>query len=489
MDVNSYKRALTGLPLIYLYGLLLIFACTGCKKFLDVEPNVNANTNPHLVSDFEQMLNNANLASPNYLAADLMSDDIALPDNFLSNFTGLYYTKAYQWWPVLWDASESDPMYTNDYQMIFQCNLILDRLHLAPDGTTAQKNIIAAQARINRAYYYFQLSNLYGKAYDAATAAQDLAVPLVLKPDASLLPKRATVQQVYSLILEDLQQAINTADLPDFGADVIHPGRAAALALQARVHLFMGNYEQALASANAALNIKSTLLDYNNFSMVSGTDPSQGVLNKPVTLKDETSNPETLLARINLNRDFYNTASTSFMISTELLTLFGSNDLRLVYNFTRSNNTAAPTYFYYFDESFNVSIAFNYGIGVPEMLLTKAECLARQGDAATALAQVELIRKFRYAPADYVPLVNSGAEDALKQVLTERRKELFLHGGLRLFDLKRLNRDPRFAKDIERISDTDGHTIATLKPGAPAYLFPFAPQIIAANPSIIQNPR
>lgn len=490
MSIHTHTRTARYSNIIYIYCLVLLLTGAGCKKFLDVKPATNVDINPHLVTDFEQMLNNVDLASPNYLVADVMSDDVALPDDLLSTYSSNYFVKAYQWWPTPWDASEIDPMYNKAYQMILQCNVILSRLPSAPDGNAAQKNIISAQAKINRAYYYFQLANLYGKGYNAATATQDLAIPLILQPDAALLPARATVQQVYTQILQDLQDAVNTADLPNFGSDVIHPGRAAALALQARVYLFMANYEQALASANAALHIKSILLDYNNFSNINGYDPSDGVLNKPTLLKDETSNPETLLARIGVDYIF-NMVSTKLFISDELMALLGNTDLRFVYGFVKPSAGIPATY------PANATIvatarpgmAFNYSIGVPEMLLIKAECLARQGDAATAITQLELIRKSRYKPADYVPLVNTGADDALKQVLAERRRELFLHGGLRLFDLKRLNMDSRFSKDIVRISDTDGHTIVTLKPGSPAYLIPFSPQLIATNPSITQNPR
>jgi hypothetical protein len=162
MSIHSRKRTIEYSHLIYVFCLLLVFSSSSCKKFLDVKQSTNTNINPHSVADFEQMLNNTALASPNYLIADLMSDDIMLTDNLLSTYSNSFYIKAYQWWPTTWDAAENDPMYNNAYQMILQCNIILSRLPSAPDGTSAQKNIIRAQAKINRAYYYFQLANLYG---------------------------------------------------------------------------------------------------------------------------------------------------------------------------------------------------------------------------------------------------------------------------------------------------------------------------------------
>ncbi|MGZ3752923.1 MAG: RagB/SusD family nutrient uptake outer membrane protein, partial [Mucilaginibacter sp.] len=165
---------------MFVVFISLMMTGTGCKKFLDVKPGTNTSINPHFIADFEQMLNNAALASPDYLAADVMSDDMILSDKLLGTYSSSFYVKAYNWWPTPWDPSESDPMYNNAYQMILQCNVILSRINLAPDGTQAQKNIIRAEAEINRAYYYLQLANLYGSGYNTATANHDLAVPLVL---------------------------------------------------------------------------------------------------------------------------------------------------------------------------------------------------------------------------------------------------------------------------------------------------------------------
>ena len=70
-------------------------------------------------------------------------------------------------------------------------------------------------------------------------------------------------------------------------------------------------------------------------------------------------------------------------------------------------------------------------------------------------------------------------------IIKERRIELLYH-GLRWFDLKRLNNDPRFKKDLSR--SNLGKTYS-LPAGSPNYLLPIAPKIISINPAIIQNPR
>ncbi len=123
------------------------------------------------------------------------------------------------------------------------------------------------------------------------------------------------------------------------------------------------------------------------------------------------------------------------------------------------------------------------GPTVPEMLLIKAECLARSGDAAAATEVLNTLRIARFRAGDYEPL--SVVDDVLPTVLDERRRELF-GTGIRWFDLKRLNKEDRFAKTISR--EFRGATY-TLEPNANKYVFPIANIYISQNPEIEQNPR
>ncbi len=61
-----------------------------------------------------------------------------------------------------------------------------------------------------------------------------------------------------------------------------------------------------------------------------------------------------------------------------------------------------------------------------------------------------------------------------------------MYHGLRLFDLKRLNQDPRFRKDLQR--EHNGQ-IYRLPAGSPNYLVEIAPKIIQINPDIVPNVR
>lgn len=442
---------------------VLLFLSPGCKKFFDVRPSTTS-INPTTIRDFEEMLNSDSLALCNYLLADFMSDDVRLEDAHLSADAVSSYTRSYLWEQTIWKPGESDFMYNASYTRILQMNIVLERIGRST-GSEQQKSVIRAQAQINRAWYYLQLASFYGADYQAATAATDLAVPLVLLPDASEQPVRASVQQVYDQIIRDLTAAVATPDLPGMGQDVMHPGKAAGYALLARIYLNMAKYPDALNAAQSALTINSQLLKYNRDYVV------------PSSLLDLSKNPEILLARLCVDYDFYSIRHTAFRISPTLHTALDSNDVRLFSNFADGG-------LYINGANFN-AVVFDYSLGVPEVMLIKAECLARQEDAAGALALVNELRKNRLITYD--PLNSS--TDVLTTVLQERRRELFCHGGLRLFDLKRLNRDDRFAQTLQRFADNGTTLKATLTANSPRYLMPFSPIIIANNPAIIQNPR
>jgi len=452
----------TLLKLVTKIGLLFLLV-TGCRKFLDVRPS-NTAVNPVTISDFEEMLNKDSNALCNFIWADLMTDDVQMNDAMLAADQSSYYAHTYLWAADIWNPGDFDLMYNSAYARILQMNIVLEKIDAA-DGETRRKNIVRAQAMINRAWYYLQLANLYGSDYRPATMATDLAVPLVLAPNASQLPARATVQQVYAQVLSDLNAAVASPDLPDKGQTIIHPGKAAGYALLAKVYLYMGNYTEAEHFADAALQLNNTLADYNYGNV------------HPSTLLDLSKNPEVLLGRLGPDYTFSRKYGSAFFIGTSLKQLLDSNDTRWTGNFdNRGGFTLNATF---------TGLVFNYSITVAEMLLIKAECLARRNDAAGALNLINQLRQKRLI--NYTPL--DPGTDALVAVLQERRRELFYHGGARLFDLKRLNREGALAKTLQRVADDGATVLATLPANSPRYLMQFAPVIIANNPKIVQNPR
>jgi len=466
-----YKRAL-----FFLLAAYSLWSFQGCKKFLDISPS-STNVNPTTVKDFQEMLNNDSLSKCHFFLLDVMSDDLQYSD-VQTTAASNYYLRAYLWQNTVWNPSDQDEMYNSTYSRILQMNIILDRINAAPaDGynTPENKSVVISQALINRAFYYLQLVNAYGGAYDPTTAFSDPGVPLVLTAKGNALPPRASVGQVYDLVISDLKAAVNNSHLSSKGTDVIHPGKSSAYALLARAYLYKGDYVLASNYADSTLAKERTLLNYNSIDYKSLSQ-----------LPDMVGNPEILLGRITTDLAFYSFNNATVLPSTTLTNTLTTSDLRY------SKKFVSPSRFQpaYYNSANGNTMVFDNSIGVPEVMLIKAECLARNGSFSEAGALISKLREARLSPATFSAEKRTyTATNILGYVLDERRRELFYHGGLRLFDLKRLNKEASLKRDLSRLNYAGNTTLATLPAGSGRYLVPFSTTVLAANPNISQNPR
>lgn len=98
-------------------------------------------------------------------------------------------------------------VYRYYYRVIANANVLITGIDNAT-GPDTDKKIIKGQALVYRAWAHFQLVQLWGKRYDAATKPNaQLGVPLLLTNTLEGQP-RATVEEVYAQINKDLDQAI-----------------------------------------------------------------------------------------------------------------------------------------------------------------------------------------------------------------------------------------------------------------------------------------
>ncbi len=189
-----------------------------------------------------------------------------------------------------------------------------------------------------------------------------------------------------------------------------------------------------------------------------------------------------------------NDAPYNYVISKEMVELFGKQDARMLALFNTaaaavqpgagtaafSKNVAGPLRFCY-----NAA-----GMRTTEVYLTLAECLCREGNVNDAMELVNDIRKKRMLPAGYIAATAATPAAALDTVLTERRKEL-LFGHNRFWDQRRLAQDPGHAVTVVRkfpvVLTTVPQQTYTLQPGSHLYVIPFDRNVILNNPNITQN--
>lgn len=453
-----------------------ILSLSGCNEFLSNQPK--GFLIPKTAKDYEALLNDAQILKSSDTYPVFMTDDAFIPEvdqtGFMPGLNNIdEATKnLYTFQKEVFGQSEMDGLWSYSYNRIYTYNVIIQQIMDSSEATEAEKKAIQAQAYLGRAFEYLTLINAYATHYDPSTAHNDLGVPLVLDDDIVDRENltRATVKEVYDQIQSDLSEAVK--HLPDRSLQGAFRGtKTTALGILARMHLYRGEYEQALENANASLEIYNTLLDLKKYEVVNPYG-AIGRINVP-SLND---NPENIYIKM---PPYVFGVSMSVYGSEELTSLYSSEDKRLQLFF--SNTPFGVPVKHYLWTPF---IESNIAIATPEVYLTAAECEARIGSKDKAMEYVNKLRDYRIV--GNTPLTATNNDEALKIVLEERRRELAFQGPSRLFDLKRLNKDPRFAKTITR--ELKGTTYK-LEPNSLNYILPIPPKVLRFNPDMVDNIR
>lgn len=449
-----------------------------CKKYVEIK--TQGNLVPNETINYRYLLNNTGELEGGPQIGDWSSDDVALIDGSqqqkdLSSPSYNYIAKGYTWQPQLYplgDANtQKDNNWTAMYNTIAYANTVINEVPVST-GSDADKAELLSEALVHRADAYLMLVNTYAKPYNAATAGTDLGVPLILVQTITQSLSRPSVQAVYNQIIADLKRAIPALTKQTYNQQ---PSKGAGYAELARTYWCMGNYASASAYADSALAIKSNLNDLGAISAVSST-----------TYPIRRSDPEIFLSKVTVGGTTAY-SPTALRLSDELLNLLGTRDQRYTL-FTVPAATISSTYaaaggrFFFRDRA--IGEARNIGPSVPEMMLIKAEYLARNNNAAGAMQWVNNLRKKRFKAADYADLTAASATEALRIVVEERRREFFCR-MLHWWDMRRLKDEAQFSRTYTR---TFNGTSYTLDPASNRYTFQIAPYQIQLNPEIQQNP-
>lgn len=454
-------------------ALMISLSLGACQKFVDVQKN-SFLAPLKSASDCQQLLDNYYLMNTGYPTDGMTSsDDCYIKDGFGS--LSVEERDFYSWAPGA--IRPGADQWVQPYQTVYTTNLVFEALEKLK-GNTDQNvlNNLRGTALFFQSFCFWQLAQLYTKPYAAASAATDPGIPLPTGSDINDEYGRGTVADTYGKIVQCLQEAI--ALLPETSVFPTRPNKAAAYAMLSRVYLSMEDYPQALTNANAALQLRSQLIDYNTvdnssevpFSMKGNVE----VIFHAVTQKSAPLEP-------------YDNGR----IDPALVASYQDNDLRKK-NFFMENWDGT----HYFIGNYSYDVQYNSvlfcGLAVDELYLTRAECYARAGNTNAALKDLNDLLKTRWnsngGTTPYQDITAATAEEALGKILTERRKELVMR-GLRWTDLRRLNKDSRFKKDLSRSMTLGGvTTVYNLPANDPRYVLLIPDQVIQRS-KIAQNTR
>lgn len=422
---------------------------TGCNEFLDIKPE--GKVIPETLEDFRAVLTTGYNAFPRHKSlASLRADELTL-NEFDDQL--VYYRDIYIWKDANPDPATTTFQWGQLYNTIFYTNVVINEASAKVPAST-EKNQLIGEAHALRALTYFDLINLFGKPYNAATSGSDKGVPLALEVDLeqNFIPE--SVANVYNQILFDIDQAKNLLNQSTQATGLNYRfSKASIFALEARVRLYRNEWQKALDAANTALTYKSELAD----------------LNSAAVLPNKFNGVESVMA---LDDAFISTLKTASYASADLIGAFSQqNDLRF------------PLYF----QASGSRFKFKKGgeqdqkctFRTSELYLIKAEAQLRLDNVTEAKATVLPLLQKRYTPAGYTQLSaqvnNMSAQDFTNFLFEERRRELAVEGH-RWFDLRRMNQ-----KQI--IHQIDGQDY-TLIQNDPRYTLPYPRNAQLNNPNL-----
>ncbi|NLR82442.1 RagB/SusD family nutrient uptake outer membrane protein [Chitinophaga eiseniae] len=461
--MTNYKKYLV------LMGCLLYVACSK-SDFLDKKPNTNIVV-PSSVADMIQLLDNQDIFRSNSVSMGIMSgDEYCYPSPDVYNaLTTKTEKNCYIWNQDIYNGEIAIPDWNQPYQSIYYCNAVLEQWDkLATEQqSSVPGQFVRGAALFFRGFSYYNLVSVFSPAYDESKKTTDLGVPLKESANINEIKQRATLGDTYNQVLSDLTSSIGYFSNTFPAQNRNRPSKAAAYALLARVCLSMRNYASAAKYADSSLSCYNKLIDYNTLDTTA---------RYPLTIYNDE------LILLNATAFYYGavlTGSASLVnIDSSLISLFDDNDLRKPVFFRNETGAFIPKTVYAGRGSYPFT-----GLAVDEVYLVKAESDVRTGRLNDAITTMNTLLAKRYKAGTFKPITQQPADQLLRSILLERRKELVWR-GTRWTDLKRLNKE---GANITLKRDLDGKTF-TLSPNDPKYVMPIPADEIAIS-NIQQNIR
>lgn len=495
-------------------GAMALISLTSC---LDVEPESAIPTDQAMATfdDAEQtvtgiyaLLKSSALYS-GYLTLlpDVQSDLVYAIDGYSNTFGNFWQ------WQIRPTASEIEAVYAALYQVISNCNFYLENIDKVMEKQVVEEKILTldqytGEVYTIRALAYSELLKCFCKAYDPATAEQELGVVLrkgYAVPERSV---RASLKESYEFVLSDLQMAEELLDPDNDQISAAFMTQAVAYALHARVALYMQNWED-------AVKYSSLVIDHPR--KVYSLSPANSLYTSDMTYFDYMWNYDVgteIIWRVGFTATSYGGALGSVFLhftndytyyypdyvpAQWVLDLYDSGDMRYSSYFYElqtghDHQLTWPLLVKYYGNQDLISGSLVYHVNMPkpfrlaEQYLIRAEALCRQEkpDFAGASRDMNTLRSNRYVSGGAISLTE---KDYLEKIAEERVRELYME-GFRLHDLKRwgsLYNGGGFERTPQQHSLTEGSSLR-ITADNPLFVWPIPQhEIEAPGSEVIGN--
>lgn len=439
-----------------LFLFLTVLSCVSCDDYLDIKPV--GQVIPITVEDYRSFLTSAySITNSGKVLTSFRSDELALS----SQATGVeQYEDVF-----IWNDLNPSPLmkaypYASFYNIIFYTNHIINSQDDI-EGNQEAIDQLVGEAYALRAMQYFELINLYAKPYNSSTASTDAGVPVTTIYETGVDYPVATVEEVYQLILSDLEEAETLINIEQQTPGLNYRFSQWALhAFKARVYLYRQEWQKALDYADAALAIGSELQDLNSDVNI---------------MPSEYNSVESILALETVATfDLVKNAS----ISNELISVYNQEeDLRFNLYFSQNSDGR-------YRSKKREETRYKVSYRTSEMYFIRAEALVRLQKLDLAKEALLALVKQRYTHEGFeaYTLRISGLtpDELIKEIIEERRREFAIEGH-RWNDLRRTTQP-----EITKVYDGERYT---LKKNDERYVIPFPRDAVINNPDLLKLNR
>lgn len=438
----------------YIYILSIAIGLLGwsCDEYLDTAPDERQEIKK--LTDVSELVANS-YCEASYLFLEWMSDNaVALSRNDQKE----WMTQNFMWKPVTASEGQDTPVYfwSQTYTAIAHANQALDAIDAVENTDGDFKKAIKGEALVSRAYNHFLLANIFCQHYDETTASSELGIPYITEPETELIVKyeRGTLQETYEKIEKDLLEGMSLlSDDYYVGSGKYHFNKGAAYAFTSRFYLFKKDYANCIKYSNLLLGdgLLNPVFVRDMEKVFTGTSG--------IAMADNFTDPNSVTNLLNVRKETLSVtksyrgyrSNATVMDQVFLINRLGSADFRDA-RWGYRDDTRPPKYAHrwrYTTATTGYPYYIHNELRTEEVILNRCEAYVLTNvDGTTdnldkAMADYNVMAANWYA--DFVPLtpqiiINAyeayNAENMMKFIISERRKELFRE-GIRWFDIKR----------------------------------------------------
>lgn len=445
--------------------MLAMIGFTSCDDFLDITPTgkVIAKTGKEyralLTYEYKNFPEDRGLAT-------LRSDEMTLSKASTSTEDYDSYFDIWAWNDLNQQSTTASFGWRRYYHAIYIANNIIENQNKITEATQDEISQLVGEAYMMRAYCHFLLVNLYADAYTHCNPATTRGIPLSLEANVNNVLTCSSVEQVYQQVIADIKEAKTRLKVAAWDEGYTYRfSQISADALLARVYLYKGDWQDALAEAKVVMEKHGDLEDLTDSKV----------------LPNYYKSVESIVALEQVMTSGYVKMGVP---SKALVDSYRTGDKRKALYF-KAQTASVYSLIKYGDKG---NDGYRCSFRSAEAYLIAAEAAAQNAADNAAADDANLVeaRTYlkalmakRYAAAKYnqyaAELDTMQKADLLKAIYNERTCELAFEGH-RWFDLRRTTRP--------QLSKTYGENSYVLEANDSRYTLRFPIEAVEANPNI-----